>query len=45
VDQFQLQAPKKVKKKLELAYVSGCSLERRVTEKSVAEASIFALPD
>jgi hypothetical protein len=41
VDQSQLQPLKKCKKKPLSSYVSGCSLESRVTENAPSEASAF----
>jgi hypothetical protein len=41
VDQWQLQPPKKCKKKPLLRYVSDRSLESRVTENNPSEASFF----
>ncbi|RVU37550.1 hypothetical protein EOE67_10220 [Rheinheimera riviphila] len=41
MDQWQLQPPKKCKKKPLLRYVSNRSLESRVTENNPSEASVF----
>jgi hypothetical protein len=41
VDQWQLQPLQKPKKKPLLHYVSGYSLESRVTENTPSEASVF----
>jgi len=41
VDQWQLQPLTKCKKKPLLHYVSGYSLENRVTENTASEASVF----